>query len=87
MTSTEHGPTSSPSTDVRRDKRGRRIGHNWWREMNVSLLWDATHLWETECEATALGYDTEEAEFAASHPRPNLRQFLLANKGYAGPPE
>lgn len=55
--------------------------------MNVSLFWDATHLWETECEATALGYDTEEAEFAASHPRPNLRQFLLANKGYAGPHE
>lgn len=47
----------------------------------MSLLFDATHLWETECEAAALGYETEEAEFAASRPRPTLKQMLLANKG------
>ena len=65
----------------RRDKRGRRIGYNWWREMNMDLLYAAAAAWERGCEAVALGYDTETAEYAAEHPRPTLKQMLLGNKG------
>ena len=66
---------------VRRDKRGRRIGYNWWREYICELLWTATAAWEREAEAAAIGYGTELAEFAAEHPRPTLKEFLTRNKG------
>lgn len=69
------------SERVRRDKRGRRIGRNWWREMNCEVLLDATLTWDRQCEAVAYGYATETAEYAELNPRPTLKAFLLANKG------
>lgn len=66
---------------VRRDKQGRRIGYNWWRVYNCDLLLDASLTWERRAEEVALGYPTETAEYAAEHPRPTLKAFLLANKG------
>lgn len=66
---------------IRLDKRGRRIGYNWWREYNTDLLSCAAAAWEKDCEAEALGYATETAEYEAAHPRPNLRQFLETNAG------
>lgn len=69
-----------PVTD-RRDRRGRRIGSNWWREYNTSLLLDASLTWERQCEAVAIGYATEIREYAEANPRPTLKQFLLHNKG------
>lgn len=63
------------------DKRGRRIGRNWWREYNCSLLLDATLTWERDCEELAIGYGYEIEEYAASVPRPNLKDFLVRNKG------
>lgn len=72
---------------VRRDKRGRRIGYNWWREYNVNMLFEATQVWERECERVALGYDTETAEYAAEHPLPTLKEFLLGNKGMHREPD
>lgn len=71
----------------RRDKRGRRIGHNWWREYNCAILLDATLVWERQCEAEALGYPTEVSEYAEAHPRPTLKAFLLANAGMNTEPE
>lgn len=76
-----------PAECVRRDKRGRRIGRNWWREMNCSILLDATLTWEHQREAACYGYATEMAEFAELHPRPTLKAFLLANKGMNTRPE
>lgn len=70
-----------PDPPVRRDRRGRRIGHNWWREYNCSILLDATLVWEAAAEAEAIGYDTEIAAYAENHPRPTLKNFLLANAG------
>jgi len=67
----------------RRDKRGRRIGRNWWREMNCEQWWRATLDWEEQREREALGYETEMREFEQAHPRPNLKSFLLANAGMA----
>lgn len=72
---------------TRRDKRGRRIGYNWWREYNRSLLFDATLDWERRRDEVCLGYDTEEAEYAQAIPSPNLKNFLIANAGMRRPPE
>lgn len=70
---------------MRRDSLGRKIGHNWWREMNTGLLFDATLLWENQREAEAVGYETEERAFEATNPRPNLKEFLEANRGFQKP--
>lgn len=72
---------------MRRDKRGRRIGRNWWREYNCEMLLDATLVWERQCEEAAIGYPTETAEYEQENPRPNLKAFLLANKGMNTEPE
>lgn len=66
---------------MRRDKRGRRIGYNWWREFNNELFFLASAVWEEQCEAVALGYATETAEYNAENPRPTLKEFLIGNKG------
>lgn len=65
----------------RRDKRGRRIGRNWWREFNCDQLFYASAAWERECESVALGYEAEEKEYAAQNPRPTLKGFLISNAG------
>jgi hypothetical protein len=71
----------------RRDKRGRRIGRNWWREMNWDLWFYATTVWHSACEAVAFGYETETAEYTADHPLPTFKSFLLANAGMNQPRE
>lgn len=65
----------------RLDKRGRRIGYNWWREYNCSMLLDATLTWERDAEQETHGYGTEMAEYREAHPMPTLKSFLLANAG------
>lgn len=70
---------------MRRDRLGRRIGRNWWREYNVGILLDASLTWERQCEQVALGYPTETAEYAEVHPRPTLKAFLIHNKGMNQP--
>lgn len=67
----------------RRDSRGRRIGYNWWRTYNSDLLLDAALAWERQAEDATSGYSTELREYAAQHPRPTLKEFLLRNKGMA----
>lgn len=61
---------------MRRDRLGRRIGRNPWRD----LVWDhwhaADHAWFLAAEAATLGYATELAEYRAAHPRPNLGDFM-----------
>ena len=66
---------------TRRDRRGRRIGYNWWREYVVGLLRDADLDWRLRRDEVCIGYETEEREFALSHPRPTLKAFLIASKG------
>ncbi|KAB2809288.1 hypothetical protein F9L07_19810 [Pimelobacter simplex] len=66
---------------IRRDKLGRRIGRNWWRELIVSSWSAADHAWWLHREAVAVGYATEEAEFAAEHPRPTLKAFMVTLAG------
>lgn len=66
---------------MRRDKRGRRIGRNLWREYVMDAYYAAAHAWWLQCEAVALGYETEIAEYAAEHPRPTLKAFLIGLRG------
>lgn len=73
---------------VRRlDKRGRPIGYNWWRTYNTDLLLDATLDWERRRDEVCIGYATEEREYQADNPVPNLKAFLLANKGMNREPD
>lgn len=66
---------------IRRDRRGRRIGHNWWREYITDLLFCAAATWERQCEAVALGYAVETAEYALLNPRPTLKAYLIEHRG------
>lgn len=65
----------------RRDKLGRRIGRNWWREYVTDLWACADHAWRLEAEAVSIGYATELEEYRAQHPRPQLRTFLVELAG------
>jgi hypothetical protein len=67
----------------RRDKRGRRIGRNWWREYVTDLLYSADEAWFLQAEAVTIGYATELAEYRETHPRPQLRDFLVQLAGSA----
>lgn len=64
---------------MRRDSLGRRIGYNWWRTYNMELFTLDTLVWEQGWEAAS--YSTERAEYEAANPRPNLKHFLVNNKG------
>lgn len=80
----------------RRDKRGRRIGRNWWREMNCEMLQHSEDAWQSmrfsglpaygvagAAHSGAAMYQLSEAEFRELHPRPTLKAFLIGNKGMA----
>lgn len=46
---------------------------------NVTDAWrSADHAWWLAREAEAVGYETEQREFAARHPRPRLGDFMVA---------
>lgn len=63
---------------MRRDKLGRRIGRNPWRD-HITEHWRcADHAWFLAAEAEAIGYQTELAEYRARHPRPGLGDFMVA---------
>lgn len=55
----------------------RRRPHPWLDPL-LSEFYNATHAWELAAEAASLGYPTELAEYAAEHPRPTLKGFMLA---------
>jgi hypothetical protein len=90
--------TLVPEPTDRRDKRGRRIGYNWWREWNVAELHAAENDWQAKRESgdpihtdrvPGASYDTayyqlSDAEFRMIHPRPTLKDFLVANAGMNG---
>lgn len=67
----------------RRDRRGRRIGRNWWRELICDSWRAADHAWWLLCEEQAIGYASEEADFRAEHPRPTLKAFMVELAGTA----
>ena len=56
---------------------------HWWREL-VTESWRCADLawWSAMEDATSL-YATEVAEYKAAHPRPLLRDHMVALKGSA----
>lgn len=62
----------------RRDSLGRRIGYNWWREYNVTILRDAEAAWQS---LYGTNHQMEHDEFCLIHPRPTLKALLLGNAG------
>lgn len=76
-----------PTSRDRRDRRGRRIGYNWWREYICSLLLDADLTWLAERETVCNGWTTEEREYQMLHPRPTLKDFLIRCAGMNAKPE
>lgn len=63
---------------ARLDKRGRRIGYNWWRDHCVDIWFFADHAWQLARESVAYGYATEEREYALENPRPTFKQVLIS---------
>lgn len=53
-----------------------RVGRHWWREYITDCWRSADHAWWLAREAVAIGYATEEREYAQLHPRPRLRDFM-----------
>ena len=52
-----------------------------WRETVVETFNLDTITWEQRAEAEALGYQTELEEFKDEHPRPTLKEVMLALAG------
>lgn len=52
-------------------------GGHWWRDTVVDAWRCATAAWERDAEAASNGWATELAEFQATHPRPQLAQFMV----------
>lgn len=52
-----------------------------WAMVLDDLRFVDAHAWALQAEAVALGYDTELAEYAAEHPRPTLKAFLVGLAG------
>lgn len=61
----------------RRDKIGRRIGRNWWRELVVQTWRDAYDAWWLLAEDATMLYSTELAEYKIEHPTPTLRATMI----------
>ena len=57
--------------------RPKPTGRHWWRELVTDAFTCAREAWEQERELVALGYDTEEAEYAEQVPPPRLRDFMV----------
>lgn len=52
-------------------------GRHWWREFVTDAWRSADHAWWLARESVAVGYPTEMSEYAAEHPRPRLRDFMV----------
>lgn len=72
--------TCSTRTE-RRDKLGRRIGYNWWREYITGLWRDAYDAWYMTMHEETLLYETEMREYRAQNPSPKFKDFLITHKG------
>lgn len=69
------------SGNERRDRLGRRIGRNWWREWITEMWATADEAWRWAAEDATHGYETEMDEYRREHPRPLFKDYLLANAG------
>lgn len=69
------------TTTSRRDRLGRRIGYNWWREFIWNEWRCAYDAWYMAMHEHTLLYETEACEYRANHPSPKFKDFLIEHKG------
>lgn len=62
---------------IRRDKIGRRIGYNWWRELIMSTWRSAYDAWCAAAEEASVGYATELAAWKLDNPTPTLKATMI----------
>jgi len=62
-------------------------GRHWWRDLVTDAWRAADAAWFLAAEAVAIGYDTELAEYAQTHPRPRLKDFMTHLSSGAIAPE
>lgn len=62
----------------RRDRLGRRIGYNWWREMCVNQMRDYNF---AIAALDGENHQMEPDEFRAAHPLVTFKQCLIGNAG------
>lgn len=71
----------------RRDRLGRQIGYNWWREMNWEQWHGASQAWRQRYseENNAVYYDSPDLALYKRRfgGEPTFKQFLETNKGIA----
>lgn len=71
-------PERRPRSLERRDKRGRRIGYNWWREYNTAIVRDHN---DAVAALAETNHQMEPDEFREAHPLLTLKATLIANAG------
>lgn len=49
---------------------------HWWRDYVTDAWRSAMDAWERQAEAASNGWATELREWEATHPRPQLREFM-----------
>jgi len=52
-------------------------GRHWWRDLVVDVWHNANEAWLRDREAVAIGYATEEREYAEANPRPTLKEAMI----------
>lgn len=62
-------------------------GRHWWRELVTEAFHCARDAWERDADLIALGYDTEEREYAEKKPKPRLGDFMIHLSTGAWAPE
>ena len=67
-----------PEPRVRRDRLGRRIGRNWWREYNTAIVRDANDAIDA---IKGTNHQMEPDEFRSVHPYVTLKATLIHNAG------
>lgn len=89
MTACPTSTSSMPGTPVltrlvlvRRDRLGRVIGCNWWREYNVAIVRDANDAVDA---IKGTNHQMEPDEFKAAYPYVTLKQTLIHNAGMSRP--
>lgn len=65
----------------RRDKLGRRIGYNWWREFIWTEWRCAYDAWYMGMHEASLLYESEAREYRHNNPSPKFKDFLIEHAG------
>lgn len=81
QTLTMRTTSRTSTTSDRRDKLGRRIGYNWWREFIWGEWRCAYDAWHLAMENEAIGYETERREYRHNNPSPKFKDFLIEHAG------